>query len=139
MQHVHKVNRIESQGSPTNPSLTGDKLSSCQIQCCSCESGAVSLPQYLITCSKHKHGGQTHLNVTGPVLATRFNDRCTCVPGRPCLHQVLNWDNLVAALAAGGVPLCDYQRSLAVGICPGRQCHSCYEQTCRRVTSPLRK
>jgi hypothetical protein len=26
----HKVKRIQNQGSPTNPSLTGDKLSSCQ-------------------------------------------------------------------------------------------------------------
>jgi hypothetical protein len=44
--------------------------------------------------------------------------------GRPCLHQVLDWYNLVAASAAGGVPFCDEQRSVAIGSCPGRQCLS---------------
>jgi hypothetical protein len=30
----HKVNIAESQGSPTNPSLTGDKLSGCTFLLC---------------------------------------------------------------------------------------------------------
>jgi hypothetical protein len=46
------------------------------------------------------------------------------------------WYNLVAASAAGGVPFCDQQRSLNVGSYLGRQCHSCCEQTCLRVTIP---
>jgi hypothetical protein len=29
------------------------------------------------------------------------------VAGRPRLHQVLNYDNLIAASAAGGVPFCE--------------------------------
>jgi hypothetical protein len=37
------------------------------------------------------------------------------VAGRPCLHQVRNWYNLVAALAAGGVPFC------VVTACSGRR------------------
>jgi hypothetical protein len=52
------------------------------------------------------------------------------------VQVVLNWYNLVAALAAGGVPFCDQQRSLTVGSHLGRQCHSCCERTCPRVTIP---
>jgi hypothetical protein len=58
------------------------------------------------------------------------------VAGRPHLHQVLIGYNIIAASAAGVVPFLDQQRSLAVGSCPGlgRQCNSCFEQTCLRVT-----
>jgi hypothetical protein len=34
----HKVENVEKHGFPTNPPLTSDKLSSCQIQCCCHES-----------------------------------------------------------------------------------------------------
>jgi hypothetical protein len=74
---------MESQvGSPTNPLLTGDKLSGCGRHCCCRASEPASLPRYLITCSKHKHDGQTHLNVTGPVGAT---------PAWPAGTTVLSW------------------------------------------------
>jgi hypothetical protein len=52
------------------------------------------------------------------------------------VQVVLDWYNLVAALAAGGVPFCDQQWSLTVGSHLGRQCHSCCERTCLRVTIP---
>jgi hypothetical protein len=60
---------------------------------------------------------------------------CLDVAGRPRLHQVLIWYNMVAVSAAGS--LSDKQRFLAVGSRPGRQCHSCCEQTCLRVAVPL--
>jgi hypothetical protein len=50
------------------------------------------------------------------------------------VQLVLNWYNLVAALAAGGV--CNQQRSLAVGSTTGGHCHSCCARTCERVTIP---
>jgi hypothetical protein len=53
----------------------------------------------------------------------------------PLVPLVLNWYNFVSAPAAGGVPLCGKQ-SLAIGSYLGRQCHSCCEQTRRRVTVP---
>jgi hypothetical protein len=62
---------------------------------------------------------------------------CSVVkPGTTGAH----WYNLVAALAAGGVAFYDQQRSLNVGSYLGRQCHSCCERTCLRVTiSPPNK
>jgi hypothetical protein len=59
--------------------------------------------------------------------------------GRPPLHQVRNWYNLVAASAADGVPFCNQQWSLAVSSCFVRHCHSCCEQTCLPVASPTPK
>jgi hypothetical protein len=50
--------------------------------------------------------------------------------------QVLNWYILVAASAAGGVPFSIINNGLAVGSCPGWQCHPCCERTCLRVTAP---
>jgi hypothetical protein len=47
--------------------------------------------------------------------------------------------SLVTASAAGGVPFCDQQQSLAVRSYPGRQCHSCCVQTGLRVTFPPNK
>jgi hypothetical protein len=41
-----------------------------------------------------------------PGLRLESTTDALCVAGRPRLHWVLNWYNLVAALAAGGVPFC---------------------------------
>jgi hypothetical protein len=66
----HNVNRDKSQGSPTNPSLTIDKLSSQMslphpmllLRKRGCF--VTSLPLYLQE-AQQKHDGQTHLIVTG--------------------------------------------------------------------------
>jgi hypothetical protein len=70
----------ESQGSSTNPTLTGDQLPGCGRHCCCRASdAAASMLHQLTTCSKHQHDGQTHLNVTGPVGATPASSAGTTV------------------------------------------------------------
>jgi hypothetical protein len=80
-----------------------------------------------------------HATLQNPTEGTQCPPIRASTLVNPRLHQVLNWYNLVAALAAGGVPFCEQQRTLAFGSYPGRQCHSCCERTCIRVPPPPKK
>jgi hypothetical protein len=97
-------------------------------------------PQHRLASCTHSSsgGGGEACNVVTGLMSQSANpvqlkgEDANLDPGR----ITINWYNLVAALAAGGVPFCDQQRSLTVGSHLGRQCHSCCERTCLRVTIP---